>query len=48
MDVSDKAYNTYWLLKNATWLNSDLDIEAACKELVEYYKEWPPKGKEAA
>jgi hypothetical protein len=40
MDISDKAFNTYLSLKNATWLNnSDEDILAACKELAEYLAE---------
>jgi hypothetical protein len=42
MDVSDKAFNTYWLLKNASFLNgSDADIEMVCKELAEWFKERP-------
>lgn len=46
MDLSDKAFNTYHLLKHASFLEwgepftvKDSEIEAVCKELVEYFKE---------
>lgn len=34
MDLSDKAYNTLLVLRNATWLNSDKEIEMACREVA--------------
>lgn len=39
MDISDKAVNTLTILRNATWLNSDLEIEQACKEVAEFLKQ---------
>lgn len=37
MDISDKAFNTLNILRNATWLDGDAEIIAACRELVEYF-----------
>ena len=38
MDLSDKAYSTLAVLRNATWLDgTDEDIEAAAKELIKYF-----------
>jgi hypothetical protein len=55
MDLSDKAFNTLNLLRHVSFLDwentfkvKDSEVEAVCKELVEYFKEWPPKVEEAA
>ena len=38
MDIDDKAHSTLTILRNATWLNSDQEIEDACKQVAEYLK----------
>jgi hypothetical protein len=43
MDLSNEAHSTLTTLRNATWLNDDLDIKQACKEVVEYLSIDDPK-----
>jgi hypothetical protein len=38
-DLSDKAFNTLAVLRNATWLNSDTEIMESCREVFNYLKE---------
>ena len=38
-NLSDKAYSTLQVLRNATWLNNDDEIKNACREVYRYLKE---------
>lgn len=35
-ELSDEAFNTLNILRNATWLHNDLDIENACREVANH------------
>lgn len=39
LDMTDEAANTLTILRNATWLDDDLDIEKACLEVATYLEE---------
>ena len=39
MELNDKAYSTLAILRNATWLNSDIEIMRACLEVFDYLRE---------
>lgn len=36
MELSNNAASALQLLRKATWLDDDLDIQFACKELAEW------------
>lgn len=36
--LTDEATNTLTILRNATWLDDDLDIEQACREVADHLK----------
>jgi len=38
-ELNDKAYSTLVILRSATWLNNDEEIQRSCQEVAEYLKE---------
>lgn len=39
LDMTDEGANTLQILRNATWLDDDLDIGLACLEVATYLEE---------
>jgi len=38
-ELDDKAFSTLTLLKNATWLDNDAEIEKSCEDVAVYLRE---------